>query len=179
MPRIVADSVAHNRDYRVSALMRAGAAQLAESGSFTVESVTTAVGISRSSFYEYFSSADDLTTAILDEEIAALAAELEPPETVTDPSIRIRSWVRIRLSQADDRGQRLLHSLAPERERDERLVAPLHAAIADAGVNDPERARDYIVALVNVGMRRIGNGICTAPEEATAIMKTLGALLED
>ena len=76
MPRIAAATVADNRQLRERALVSAATSLLLTNGSFTVEQASSAAGISRPSYYEYFAGAAELTAVIVVREADALAVEL-------------------------------------------------------------------------------------------------------
>jgi AcrR family transcriptional regulator len=87
MPKISAPTVAEHRAAQRAALVRAGEEILLDAGlgGFTPGSVTERAGLSRSSFYAYFPSKDDLLVAIAidalerwDKEIELALANVEP-----------------------------------------------------------------------------------------------------
>ncbi|MBI1349885.1 MAG: TetR family transcriptional regulator [Actinomycetales bacterium] len=177
MPRIAADTVARNRELRMSALMDAASTALMGNGRFTVDEVTSAAGLSRSAFYEYFASADDLTNAVLSRELDAMLVELAAVDEMDAPvSARVHAWVRIRLAQSSSRGERLFEHAAPADSR-RPLSDALDRTLTAAPWADASRARDYIVALTDAGMRRLRSGVADPDDELTAIMTVVHPLL--
>lgn len=159
--------------------MNAATTALLGSGGFTVDEVASAAGISRSAFYEYFASADDLTNAVLSRELDALLVELSAVDEMDAPvPARVHAWVRIRLAQSSSRGERLLEHAATA-ESLHPLTAALDRALTDAPLADASRARDYVVALTDAGMRRLRSRVADPDDELAAIMHVVLTLLAD
>ncbi len=134
----------------------------------TVQSIVTAAGLSNQAFYKHFRSKHELLVAVLDSGIERLAASLERRMAkAADPRGAVRAWMRGMLLQAIDpaaaeatrpfalaRG-RLADSFPAEvAASEERLTAPLRAAIAEArgDAADPQRDAADAEALYHVAM---------------------------
>src|SRR5690606_22874513 len=79
MPKISAPTVAEHRALQRAALVRAGEEVLEEGGlaGFSAGAVAERAGMARSSFYDYFSTKDDLLVAIAIKAIERWGAAIE------------------------------------------------------------------------------------------------------
>jgi AcrR family transcriptional regulator len=96
MPRITAPTVAEHRAAQRTALVRAGEEVLLELGlpSVTPGAVCARAGMSRSSFYDYFPSRDDLLVAIAIDAIERWDAEIEACLEEAEPGLpELRAFV--------------------------------------------------------------------------------------
>ena len=194
MPRIAAATVAENREFRRDALLQAAAILMQRGSAFTVAEVAREVGLSRSAVYEYYSSAAELIADVLTDELAAWSRALSDaaPAEAT-PAERVRAWIRGVLDYVADGRHALLRAAGsielPADRRTElsglhqSLIAPLVAALTDAGAADPVRQARYVWGIVKVGISRIENGEASAADEAEAVIRfvdgALGATVSD
>ncbi len=187
MPRIAAATVAENRQLRERALVSAATSLLLEHGSFTVEQVSSAAGISRPAFYEYFAGVAELTAVIVVREAEALAVELAAAVDRAQPDGRVDAWSRTRLAQATSHGQQLVGDSPAFALPDDlqsvvggaidRLADPLRVAVADLGVPEPERTVEYVCAVVDTAIRRVQAGDATLVDETTAMLPVVDEMV--
>ena len=187
MPRIAAATVADNRQLRERALVSAATSLLLTNGSFTVEQASSAAGISRPSYYEYFAGAAELTAVIVVREADALAVELAAAVDRAQPDAGVGAWARTRLAQATSHGQQLvsdsptfglpadLQSVVASAT--DRLADPLRVAIAARGVPDPQRTVEYVCAIVEAAIRRVRSGDAELDDETAAMLGVLERLV--
>ncbi|WP_062077286.1 TetR/AcrR family transcriptional regulator [Demequina globuliformis] len=171
MPKISAGSVAEHRAAKHAALVAAGAAVLAESGlaACTPREVCERAGLSRSSFYDYFATKDDLLVAIAidafeqwDAEVAAALTDVEPGlpefEAIVDATMSMaadgRHDLAATLREAD---------LHPSRMEDlmrlhELLLRPLIGVLAHLGHPSPGTAAWLIHGALGAGITLVGHG---------------------
>ena len=96
MPKMTAPTVAEHRAAQRAALLAAGEAVIDEAGlaGFTPRSVCERAGMSRSSFYDYFPSKDDLLVAIAIAAIESWDAEIEEALAAVEPGLaELRAYV--------------------------------------------------------------------------------------
>jgi AcrR family transcriptional regulator len=180
MPRIVAASIAENRDLRQSAILRAASDIARQEGlsAVTVGAVAQQAGLARSSVYAYFNSSADLIADVLVDELhdmcAALTNALVGTETAEEA---ILSWVRESLAYIIDGRHALVRSttaieLPPTRKAEigqlhRQMLLPLIDALKQVGVAEPMRSAMQISAIIDVCVRRIESG-GNLQEEITA-----------
>ncbi|MGH8911773.1 MAG: TetR/AcrR family transcriptional regulator [Acidimicrobiia bacterium] len=84
MPRIRADSIAEHKKLTRSQILGAAQELIAEVGSaeISLAEIATAVGIGRTTLYEYFSDRDDVIASLVEEElpgvVAGIISDLSP-----------------------------------------------------------------------------------------------------
>lgn len=178
MPRISAPTVAEHRAAQRAALLRAGEDLLREEGlaGVTPRAVCERAGLSRSSFYAYFPTKDDLLVAVAidaferwDREIeAALAGAGTPHErlrALVDATMRMTADgehdIAAPLRNAD---------LSPTRYEDvmalhDALMRPLQQVIAEFPVADPMRAAVLAQGVLSSGIGLVQHGV---PAEVAA-----------
>lgn len=181
MPRISAPTVAENREQRRAALLGAAADLTLRSGTFTVAEVTAEVGLSRSAFYEYYSSAADLVADVLIDELDhwrdALATATSAATTAPD---RVTAWITAVLAYVADGRHALLRAAGalelPTTRREEvqrrhrALVQPLTDALDDMGVPDAALAAALVWGAVDAMVARIEGGTLTADEAGPVVV---------
>ena len=181
MPRISAPTVAENREQRRTALLGAAAALTLRSGTFTVAEVTAEVGLSRSAFYEYYSSAADLVADVLIDELEhwhdALAAATAGAASAPD---RVTAWITAVLAYIADGRHALLRAAGsvelPQPRRDEvqrrhrALVQPLADALDDMGVPDAALTAALVWGAVDAMVGRIESGGITAEQAGPVVI---------
>ena len=126
-----------------------------------VSEIVREAGLSNQAFYRHFASKDELLVAVLDDGLQQLVDYLEHVMAKADTPIdRVRRWVEGILAQARDaqaasstrpfvvNSLRLRDQFRDEVQRsDERLKAPLRAALAEVAGADPERDSEAIYQL--------------------------------
>lgn len=104
-------------DRREQAILAAAEAHLAQAGpdTITVESLATAAGITRGSFYFYFGSKDEVLAALVARAITALTSDVAATQTVADPATALRRAIDHTAQQWYDHGRvmRLAVDLSP------------------------------------------------------------------
>jgi AcrR family transcriptional regulator len=125
-PKLVGNSLTHNRELRRQQLVSAALSLALESGvnSVTVTSVARKAKLSRTSVYEYFSSSADLITDLIVEEMDLYANRLAKAISPTDEPIeQVRLWISEALAYIADGRHMLAKSLStittPDFRKDE------------------------------------------------------------
>jgi len=189
MPRLIAGSVAENRDLRQSALVSAAQEIAADHGvsAVTVAAVAKRAGLSRSSVYAYFDSAADLLADVIADELDAMCEGLtDAVAEASDPAMVIHRWITFSLDYIADGRHALVRSagqvdLPPTRRAQigdlhRQLMNPLVGALAAAGVADAARAAQQVAAVLDVAVRRVEAGGDARSETAAAISFALSGL---
>ncbi|WP_062465082.1 TetR/AcrR family transcriptional regulator [Demequina soli] len=171
MPKIDAATVVEHRAARRAALLDAAVALMHEHPDTipTLGDAGRRAGLSRSSVYHYFSSSQDLLTAVVEETFprwqrrfdAAYAAAATPAE-------RVRAYVRENLALVADGEHALARTLSAVVPSDQlaprsaafhaTLVEPLRAAIEELGDPSPALTTELVNAIVLAGARRVETG---------------------
>jgi AcrR family transcriptional regulator len=171
MPRIDAPTVAEHHRRRRTALVEAGAALIAERGveAATLAAVGAAAGLARSSVYTYFDSTPALVAAIVEDAFPRATERLRAAVAGADtPRGQVDAYLCVALELATDRQHRAVSALAdadlPESCRD-RLAelhaaqaAPLAAAVAGAGVADPDLTTRLLVGILRAAVQAVVGG---------------------
>ncbi len=78
MPRIRADSIAEHKELTRRQILAAAQELIAEVGSAEISlgEIATAVGIGRTTLYEYFADRDDVIASLVEEQLPAVVSEL-------------------------------------------------------------------------------------------------------
>ncbi len=171
MPKIDAPTVAEHHRRRRADLLAAAIRLLAEGSldAVTLAAVGEAVGLSRSSVYQYFDSTPALLAAVVEDAFPRAAGRIEGAMgTAETPGQRIDAYVRVALELATDPTHRSLEALAdaplpPEcrariRELHEEQYAPLRAALLARGTPDADLATGLILGLLQGASRAIAAG---------------------
>ncbi|WP_315093555.1 TetR/AcrR family transcriptional regulator [uncultured Cellulomonas sp.] len=168
MPRIDAPTVAEHRAERERALISAAHTLLrAEPDRIpTLAEVGELTGLSRSSVYQYYTSREDLLSAVVREAFPRWQERLDTAiDAAADPRGRILAFVRANLELVADGEHALARTLAMvapsedlarrSREFHDRLLVPLVDALTELGVPDPETTSELVNALVHAASRRV------------------------
>jgi AcrR family transcriptional regulator len=171
VPKIDAPTVAEHHRQRRADLLAAATRLLAEGSldAVTLAAVGEAVGLSRSSVYQYFDSTPALLAAVVEDAFPRAAGRIESVmSTAGTPEERIDAYVRVALELATDPTHRSLEALAdapvpPEcrariRELHEQQYAPLRAAVIAHGTPDPDVAAGLILGLLQSANRAVAGG---------------------
>ena len=188
MPRIAAPTVAENRELRRDALLAAAADLMTRGGSFTMAEVAREVGLSRSAVYEYYSSAAELISDVLVDELTAWSASLaSSAQGAAETGERVHAWIHGVLDYVVDGRHALLRAAgsielpAARREQvhtlHQSLIAPLVDALRSMGSTDPVRQARYVWGVVEVAIGRIESGETTADDESEALISFVDAAL--
>jgi len=178
MPKISAPTVAEHRAAQRTALLLATRELLESEGvaAATPAAVTRRAGLSRSSFYEYFASRDDLLVAVALQVFDEWNAELDDALADAAPGIeRLRAYVVTALAMTADGRHRIANvlrdaDLSPTSREDmmavhERLTSPLRHVLDELGVADPRMVGAFVQGALGSAMQLVAHG---APVEATA-----------
>ena len=170
MPRISAPTVAEHRAAQRAALLRAGEAALLEAGvaGVTPRSVCERAGLTRSSFYDYFASKDDLLVAIAIDAIEKWDAELEGALAATEPgAARLRAYVEHTMAMTADGRHAIAGALrdaplSPSHRDDlmalhDAMLRPLAAVLAELGPQAPTTTA-LVHGLLGAGMELVSHG---------------------
>jgi len=177
MPKISAPTLVEQRAWRRSQLLDAASAIALENGptSITVSTVAARAGLSRTTFYDYFSSSSEIVAELISEELnnftefltQKVAAAQAPEEAIT-------AWIEGSLEYVAD-GRHLLAralstlELSTERSTQigiahRKMLAPLSAPLSQLGVTDVRQALALIHATTESATRRIEAGLDSASE---------------
>ncbi|MEY3407159.1 MAG: hypothetical protein RL038_220 [Actinomycetota bacterium] len=179
MPKIVAESVAANRDLRQNAILSA-ATEIARAQGFeavTIGAVAQHAGLARSSVYAYFNSSADLIADVLVDELTDFIDYLsEKTASLPRDKMFIRRWIETSMEYILD-GR---HSLAraagsvelPATRRAQlknlhrEMYQPLAETLVSLGAENPMRVGQQISALLDVAVLRIEQGHDSVTETA-------------
>ena len=177
MPKISAPTLVEQRAWRRSQLLDAASAIALENGptSITVSTVAARAGLSRTTFYDYFSSRSEIVAELISEELnnftefltQKVAAAQAPEEAIT-------AWIEGSLEYVAD-GRHLLAralstlELSTERSTQigiahRKMLTPLSAPLSQLGVTDVRQALALIHATTESATRRIEAGVDSASE---------------
>ncbi len=178
MPRITAPTVAEHRAAQREALVRAGEAVLRGEGlgAVTPRAVCERAGLSRSSFYDYFPSRDDLLVAIAIDAIESWDAEIDVAlRDIAPGPERLRALVSTTMAMLADGRHDIATSLreaelSPSRYEElmvlhDALMRPVSAVLTELGAPDPAATAVLVQALLGAGMQLVAHG--RAPEVVT------------
>jgi AcrR family transcriptional regulator len=185
VPRIRAATVAEHRATQLRALLDAGRRIVAGTGRPpTLSGVAAAAGLARSSVYEYFSSADDLLAALVEDITPRWTARIRAEVAQADsPGGAVLAYVHANLAQVAEGEHAILAALAAlapgqvtaERAQamHEALLGPLLEALEALGVPDVALVADQIDAVVRAASRQIEDGTADLPRTWAATRSLL------
>ncbi|TQF69028.1 TetR/AcrR family transcriptional regulator [Rhodococcus spelaei] len=168
MPKIAAATVAEHRAAQRRALLDAAHDLLSESPERTpgLAEVAAKAGLARSSAYHYFSSREDLLSAVVEDMfprwngriVEAMAGSEDPVWAYVDTNLQL-------VADGEHAIVGALASLSPQSFRDSRftalhegLVLPLVESLRAEGDPDPEMTAQLINAIVHKGTELIESG---------------------
>lgn len=170
-PKITAPTLAQQRSITQQKLIEAALqiALSAGSHSITVTEVARRAGFSRSVFYQYFSSADDLITDLLINELSSMNSHLiSSVSTLSDPIAYLSIWINESLKYVADGRHLLAKSLnatqIPEFRKHEfdqahrQLIHAMAKPIKELGIPDVGGALAYIRKALEAATSRIESG---------------------
>lgn len=177
MPKISAPTLVEQRTWRRSQLLDAASAIALENGptSITVSSVAARAGLSRTSFYDYFSSSSEIVAELIADELNSFTDYLnEKVAAASAPEDAITAWIEGSLEYVAD-GRHLLAralstiELSVERSSQiglahRKMLAPLSTPLAQLGIRDVRQALALIHATTESATRRIEAGIDSVSE---------------
>ena len=171
MPKIDARTVAEHRAAKEREILDA-AIQLIDTGQadgVTIKTLAGAVGLSRSAFYKYFSSLDDIRWRIIEDSFAGWTSTVsDRVSAAATPHEAIRTYVVVTLSLADQGAHRIAmqaDQLRPSDERNDQLNtlhellrAPLTEALAAIGTPDEVIVASLVDAMLGRAIQMIDAG---------------------
>ncbi len=177
MPKISAPTLVEQRAWRRSQLLDAASAIALENGptSITVSTVAARAGLSRTSFYEYFSSSSEIVAELITDELNEFTEFLaQKVAAASVPEEAIAAWIEGSLEYVAD-GRHLLArtlstlELSTERSTQigiahRKMLAPLSTPLNQLGVTDVRQALALIHAATESATRRIEAGLDSARE---------------
>lgn len=177
MPKISAPTLVEQRAWRRSQLLDAASAIALENGptSITVSTVAARAGLSRTSFYEYFSSSSEIVAELITDELNEFTEFLaQKVAAASVPEEAIAAWIEGSLEYVAD-GRHLLArtlstlELSTERSTQigiahRKMLAPLSTPLNQLGVTDVRQALALIHAATESATRRIEAGLDSAGE---------------
>jgi AcrR family transcriptional regulator len=172
VPKISAPTVAEHRAARRAALLEAAVGLLAEQPDRvpSLAAVGKRAGLSRPSVYHYFTSAEALVAAVVEEAFPRWERRFDDAlAEVGSPAERIRVYARENLRLVADGEFALANTLAtilPGNDLSaratrfhQRLLEPVRGALEELDVPDPVLSADLLNALVLAGCRAVDNGV--------------------
>lgn len=172
MPKITAPTVAEHRASQRAALLRAGEAVLLESGipGVNPRSVCERAGLTRSSFYDYFATKDDLLVAIAIDAIERWDAEIEHALAGADPGLpELRRFVDATMEMTAQGRHAIAGALreadlSPSRLEDlmvlhDALMRPLVRVLADLGLGESRSMAFLIQGVLGAGIQLVSHGM--------------------
>ncbi|MCR2812566.1 TetR/AcrR family transcriptional regulator [Microbacterium sp. zg.Y1090] len=172
MPKITAPTVAEHRASQRAALVRAGEALLQEAGlaGVTPGSVSERAGMSRSSFYDYFPSKDDLLVAIAIDAIERWDADIERTLDGVDRGLpELRAFVDATMRMTADGRHAIAGALrdaklSPSRFEDlmtlhDALMRPLTRVLADLGLSASRSTVALVQGVLGAGVQLVSHGV--------------------
>lgn len=171
MPKIDAGTVAEHRATKEREILDA-AIKLIDTGQahgVTIKTLADAVGLSRSAFYKYFSSLDDIRWRIIEDSFAGWTSTVsDTVSAAATPHEAIRTYVVVTLSLADQGAHRIAMQADQLRHSDERddrlnnlheqLRAPLTEALAAIGTPDEAIVAAMVDAMLGRAIQMIDAG---------------------
>lgn len=179
MPKITAPTVAEHRAAQRRALLSAASAIVGEDGvgAVTPRSVGERAGLARSSFYEYFSSKDELLAAVTAQAFAEWEEEVRAAVRAAPAGReRLHAYVAATMRMTAD-GRHALATglreagLSPQSRAaisamHDDIVAPLQELLGELGVSDAANSAALVQGLLDAGVRLVGRG--AAADQVTA-----------
>ena len=189
MPRIMAPTLAENRDQRHASLLAAGHELVRTGGprALTLAAVATRAGLSRPAAYEYFGSTADLLAAVLLDEMRRWSGDVvDHLATESTPETKITRYIEVSLRLIAD-GQHEIVAMLSEtslppavrqqiNELHSTLAAPLTQAVAALGISDTDQAVRLIQGVVEAAARRLVPGRDPSSEVRAATAFVLAGL---
>ncbi|PWC06773.1 TetR/AcrR family transcriptional regulator [Mycetocola zhujimingii] len=185
MPKITAPTVVEHRIHQRRALLDAAEAIIGDEGvaGVTPRSVGERAGLSRSSFYEYFPSRDDLLAAIAVQAFDEWVAELETATAAVPAGAdRLHAYVEATMRMTADGKHSLATGLRDAdlspKSRDtimamhDILLAPLRTLLEEMQIPDAATTAMLVQGMINSGVQLVGHGV-PAQEVTTAINEML------
>jgi len=171
MPKITAPSVAEHRNQQREALIREATRILLSEGptAVTPRAVGSAVGLARSSVYEYFPSSGDLLAEVAIRAILEWSTELSSAIEPAAPGWpRLEAYVRSTLLMVKEGKHEIadrLEGVSFSEEQVQRfmghhdaLSSPLPDIMAELEVQRPELAGALAQGMVDAAVKRIAQG---------------------
>ena len=156
----------------------------------SLATVGAATGLARSSVYQYFDSTPALLAAVVEDEFPRATERLRSAVTEgVDPAEQIDAFVRTALEMATEPTHLSLYALgnaglppvcrARLVELHGAMCAPLHAAIAEMHVPEPELVSRLVLGLLGAAVQAIRGGaplMRVQPQALTLIQAGLAGL---
>lgn len=171
MPKISAPTVAEHRALQRAALVRAGEEVLEEGGlaGFSAGAVAERAGMARSSFYDYFSTKDDLLVAIAIKAIERWGAAIEKALREVPPGPeQLEAFVKATMTMTADRKHAIAGlirdaELSPSHMEDlmtlhEALLKPATDVLEHVGVEASRSRVALMQGVLDAGMKLVMYG---------------------
>lgn len=171
MPKISAPTIAEHRAAQRAALLRAGEAALLATGlaSVTPRSVTEGAGLARSSFYDYFSTKDDLLVAIAIDAIERWDVEIEERLENIEPGLpELRAFIDATMAMTAE-GRHAIAGvlrdadLSPSRYEDvmklhDALLRPVMRVLGHLGMEASTSTVTLVQGVLGAGVQLVTHG---------------------
>jgi len=189
MPKISAPTVAEHRVRQRKALLQAAIDLLVDAGvsAVTPAAVSAAAGLSRPSFYQYFSSGAGILAAVIEDAFPrANAALTDALKSADGPVEELDTYVRVSLRLAHEGAHRPAAALSaaqlPDecrarlRELHQEQAAPLVRALEELGTPDLQLTARLLGGVLEAAMGAIESGApLAAVTERTLTLVRAGA----
>lgn len=172
MPKINAPTLAEHRANQRAALLRAGEEILLSAGlsALSPRTVTERAGLTRSSFYDYFATKDDLLVAITIDSMQRWNAEVKEQLQSVEPGIpELRALVDATMRMSADGKHQLAAivrqaSLSPSAVEDllalhEVLFWPAIRVLTDLGMEPSQTSAMLIQSVLGAGVQLVILGV--------------------
>ena len=187
MPKISAPTVAEHRAAQRAALIRAAGQILTDAGVAGVipRAVAERAGLARSSFYEYFSSRDDILAAVAIEAFTQWREEIDAGLRDVAAGDRLRAYIELTMRMTAD-GKHDIATLLQQTDisaatyeqvmaMHDTLLHPLAEILGELGVPDARIDGALVQGVLNAGMQLVTQGAeVAAVVEATVRILTAG-----
>lgn len=171
MPKISAPTVAEHHAAQHAALLRSAVEILTTEGlaAATPRAVCERAGLSRTSFYDYFPSRDDLLVAVAVDAFESWDREVEQAIAPVPPGPeQLATYVTTTLRMAGDGRHQLAGvlreaQLSPSRmdglmALHDALLRPLVEVLGGLGAADPQRTAGYVQGMIGAGIQGVEHG---------------------
>lgn len=172
MPKISAPTIVEHRASQRAALLRAGEEALVATGlsSVTPRSVTERAGLARSSFYDYFSTRDDLLVAIAIDAIERWDVEIEERLSDVEPGLpELRAFIDATMAMTAEGRHAIAGALrdadlSPSSYDDvmtlhDALLRPVVRVLGDLGLEASTSTVMLVQGVLGAGVQLVTHGV--------------------
>lgn len=189
MPKIQASTVTEHRAKQRSALLDAARDSFVEKGyaETTFSEIASRSGLARSSVYEYFSSKDEILSAVCQAELPRWLEAIRKAMTrAKTPREKVAAWIRVQLRMVASGDQRLGAAMVASEvspsmrasiaEVHSALTPPLIESLAALGWKHENLTASLVQGIVDAGTTRIEAGESSSVVIRSAVNLVLDGL---